>query len=403
MISSPQQTLVSLLGSSPQAALDDLGIAFDESLCDNILTEASRLGVLPMLYVNLDKACLLADFPQPFVERCKESWRRTTLTNLNLAHVCGQVISLLQAAQIPIVALKGIYLAHHIYPHSGMRPMGDIDLLLPKADLGKARDILLQQGYEQMAEVSYAEIQAEVEIAHHLAPFVKEGSPTIELHWHIVKPGEGHLVFPVEDLWRRTVACEIGNVPTLALTNEATFVHLCMHLSYHHLFAFGLRPLVDIHTMVSSLGERMDWDEIVACGDAWQVRRGICLTLAVVHRLFGTQIPAQFREAEDIPEEMLHLVVEQIFADGADSHNLTLLAKLYSPDTRMERIKSVLKRLFVQPYPLFSWKYLSFVVRRAARLRSLYQGDLLRLYGPQKDRALASQAARYAKIYRWLQ
>ena len=111
MISSPQQTLVSLLGSSPQGALDDLGIAFDESLCDSILAEASRLGVLPMLYTSLDNAGLLATFPQRFVDRCKESWRRTTLTNLRLVHVCGQVVSLLQAAQIPVVALKGIYLA----------------------------------------------------------------------------------------------------------------------------------------------------------------------------------------------------------------------------------------------------------------------------------------------------
>ena len=91
--------------------------------------------------------------------------------------------------------------------------MGDIDLLVPEADLGKARKILFQQGYEQVAEVSYAEIQTEVEIAHHLAPFVKQGSPTIELHWHIVKPGEGHFVFLAEELWR-----ELGHATLLAET-----------------------------------------------------------------------------------------------------------------------------------------------------------------------------------------
>ncbi len=281
--------------------------------------------------------------------------------------------------------------------------MGDIDLLVPEADLGKARKILFQQGYEQVAEVSYAEIQTEVEIAHHLAPFVKQGSPTIELHWHIVKPGEGHFVFLAEELWRRTVACTVGNVPTLALTKEALFLHLCMHVSYHHLFAFGLRPLVDIHTVVSLYGDQMDWDEIAACAISWQVSRGVQMVLAVTHRLFNTPIPYQFQNASEAPEDLIDLVIEQIFADAADSHNLTLLAKLYSAGSLRERLMAALRRVFLQPYPLLSRKYLSFVLTRTARLFGLYQGDLLRLYGLQRDPLLAAQAARYAKIYRWLQ
>ena len=100
---------------------------------------------------------------------------------------------------------------------------------------------------------------------------------------------------------------------------------------------------------------------------------------------------------------MVDLVIEQIFADTVDSHNLTLLAKLYSSGNLWEHLKTVIRRIFLQPYPIFSWQYLSFVLNRTARLFGLYWSDLLRLYGPRKDRALTSQAARYAKIYRWLQ
>jgi hypothetical protein len=236
-----------------------------------------------------------------------------------------------------------------------------------------------------------------------LAPFIKTGSPTIELHWHIVKPGESLAVFPVEKLWLRTVPCQIGQASVLALTNEATFVHLCMHASYHHLFAFGLRPLVDIHTLVSSCGDQLDWDEITACGASWQATAGIHLTLAVAHRLLGTPIPPQCKAAEDIPNEMLDVLVEQIFADATDSHNLTLLAKLYSSGSLWDACQTALQRVFVQPYPLFSRKYLAFVLTRTARLFTLYRSNLLRLYGPQRDQALAAQAERYSKIYRWLQ
>ncbi len=402
-VQSSQQTLVSLLGSTPQSRLGDLTVEPGNPLCDDILSEASRLGVLPMIYTCLDNAGLLANFPEQFVDQCKEGWRRTTLTNLRLAHAFGQLASLFQAAQIPVVALKGIYLANHIYPHSGMRPMGDIDLLVPERDLSQARGILLAQGYVQRSDVAYGrEIREDVEIAHHLAPFVKADSPTIELHWHIIKPGESLPLFPVGELWSRTVAGNIGNVSVLALTNEATLVHLCIHLAYNHIFAFGLRPLVDVHTLVSTFGDQLDWDEIATCGTSWQANRGILLTLAVAHRLFGTQIPPQFKEAEDIPEEVQKLVVEQIFSDASDSHNLTLLAKLYSQSSLWARLKTALKRIFIQPYPIFSWVYFRFVLTRTVRLVTLYRGDLLRIYGPHKDQAFTNQAARYAKIHQWL-
>ena len=286
--------MVSLLGSSAHHETHDR-VVYAQSDWDDILSAASRLGVLPILYFRLQNMGLLADCPEKFVVRCKESWRRTTLTNMRLLHAFGQIASLFQTAGIPIVALKGIYLANHIYPHSGMRQMGDIDLLVPKDDLSQAREILLGLGYTQLAAVAYGDIQAEVEIAHHLAPFVKEGSPTIELHWHIVKPGEGHYLFPVEELWRRTVACQIGNSSVLALTREALLVHLCMHVSYHHLFAFGLRPLYDVHTLISLYGGTLDWVEIASIGASWRVAAGIHLTLAVAQQLFGTPIPPHYQ------------------------------------------------------------------------------------------------------------
>ena len=292
---SPQQILVSLLGYFPKRDLGDLAAGLNESLCNDILSEASRLGVLPTLYFRLQRAGLLTSFPDQFVARCKESWRRTTLANMRLLHAFGQIASRFQAAGIPVVALKGIYLANRVYPHSGMRQMGDIDLLIPESDLASAREILLDLGYVQLDVVAYDNIQAEIEIAHHLVPFVKEGSPTIELHWHIVKPGESRYIFPVEELWRRTVECQLGNSSTLALTKVALLVHLCMHISYHHLFAFGLRPLYDVHTLISLYGDTLDWDEIASIGASWRVAAGIHLTLAVAQQLFGTPIPPHYQ------------------------------------------------------------------------------------------------------------
>ena len=51
------------------------------------------------------------------------------------------------ARHVRFLPLKGLHLAHHVYPSPALRDMGDIDLLVRPADLCGAHEALARLGY----------------------------------------------------------------------------------------------------------------------------------------------------------------------------------------------------------------------------------------------------------------
>ena len=50
-------------------------------------------------------------------------------------------------AGVPFLVLKGAALAHLVYGDPRLRPMRDVDLLIRKADAGRALDVLTRCGF----------------------------------------------------------------------------------------------------------------------------------------------------------------------------------------------------------------------------------------------------------------
>ncbi|WP_430817152.1 nucleotidyltransferase family protein [Carboxylicivirga sp. RSCT41] len=64
--------------------------------------------------------------------------------------VYNKVKQHLTGAGIPVMALKGIALASHLYGDDGLRPMGDIDILVPEGKGMEALDVLMKAGAVQL-------------------------------------------------------------------------------------------------------------------------------------------------------------------------------------------------------------------------------------------------------------
>jgi len=60
--------------------------------------------------------------------------------------ILGEVLSILHAAHLDFLLVKGAALAEGVYPDPVLRHAHDIDVLLPDADLGRARDTLVGAG-----------------------------------------------------------------------------------------------------------------------------------------------------------------------------------------------------------------------------------------------------------------
>ncbi|MCB1319977.1 MAG: nucleotidyltransferase family protein, partial [Leptospiraceae bacterium] len=117
-----------------------------------------------------------------------------------LRSVLDRVLKVLDAANISVVLLKGLYYAEHLYPGPALRPTQDIDLLVSARDFARAVMALQTSGWKLLAGSPYAqsslcnsagqiELDAEFDPQSFLSPgeanFQDSTGVDIDLHWHI--------------------------------------------------------------------------------------------------------------------------------------------------------------------------------------------------------------------------
>ena len=75
------------------------------------------------------------------------STREVVVYNMALEHAQSQVDAALTKACIPALWLKGFALARTVYPNATLRPMGDLDVLVPYEQRELALNVVNSLGY----------------------------------------------------------------------------------------------------------------------------------------------------------------------------------------------------------------------------------------------------------------
>src|SRR5262249_55499649 len=126
--------------------------------------------------------------------------------------------------RIPIATFKGPALAVSIYGDLALREFSDLDLLVHKADLGEAENILAACGYhadfpDKDYRTAFVSYQGQYAFRHG-----KTGI-SIDLHWRLASKG---MAFPIQptEIWPRLEQVTIAGrtVPTLAHDDLALFL-----------------------------------------------------------------------------------------------------------------------------------------------------------------------------------
>lgn len=145
-----------------------------------------------------------------------------------LAHVPA-LLARLEGAGLRPVLLKGLTLAHRIYPEPWVRPSGDVDVLLRDDEAHRARELLLADG---LVEAPNAGGHAS-ESHRHLQPLsarVGEFSLVVELHTGVVEGGAPERM-ATEALVARSVRLPLGATRVRALSVDDGSAHLALHHS----------------------------------------------------------------------------------------------------------------------------------------------------------------------------
>lgn len=249
-------------------------------------------GVAPLLHSTLSDDPGVA-VPEASARALEADYRATARANARMYDQLTEFGAALQAAGIRAVVLKGAYVARGLYGDPALRPMDDIDLLLPRAEVRRAERLLLELGYHSQEhpglETSFAR-------NHHLVPLVKAGCSQVELHWSIDALGApragGPPVSPftldLAGVWARARPAGIPGTELLSLSPEDLLLHLCLHSSFHHGFNISLLKLCDIGWAAR---RGVDWERVEATAREWRAVKLVAPALRLSREVLDAPIP----------------------------------------------------------------------------------------------------------------
>jgi hypothetical protein len=203
--------------------------------------------------------------------------RRAIILSRTLA--MNDLLAHFDRAQIPVMVIKGPALAVSAYGDPSMRSFADIDLLVKKEDIPRARDLLLDSGCSREYDM---DIELRLIMGGHALEFA--GHPTkVELHWSLVSRYL-RVPFDTSDVWATsdTVTCAGHEIRVLAPHVE--FLFLCAHGAKHEWIQ--LRWICDIAQLASRMTE-IEKERVVELAQTLHMKKLLALASRLMIAVFG--------------------------------------------------------------------------------------------------------------------
>lgn len=283
---------------------------------DYVLAAAEDHGMTMLLHRHLDGG-LEGSVPQGVMDRLRGVSRANKLQNLMLVGELIRILRLFEQNDISAIPYKGPTLAAAVYGDFALRSAGDLDILIQRRDVPKAKEILLSMGYEPTPWLTNVRLTPAQEAA--FLRFEREYNFTrrdtgvsVELQWEVI-PKYFSFSLGVESLRTRKVSIGGGALPTLV--PEDLLLVLCVHGAKH--FFERLIWICDVAETVNVHPE-MDWDDLLTRASAAGSRRMLLLGLALAHDLLRTRLPdevLQIMKSDPAVEVLAGGVREKLFRE----------------------------------------------------------------------------------------
>ena len=248
-----------------------------------------------LLARTLDRGGLLAELPRELVARLRGDLLDDRMGRARLDAAGAAALEALRDAGLSPVLLKGAALGWLAYPEPYLRPMSDVDLLIPRDALDRALGALEEAGF-RLPPAGHREFWEEA--WYDLPVGAPDGTDAaVELHWSIAQEGRH---FPdVPGMLSRARELRYGPTVGLALAPVDLFLHQALHLGYHYFQPKGIW-IMDLALLLAA-GEA-DPGELLGRARAFGMRAILLLAVLHVERCFpGLAPPALLAPARRSP------------------------------------------------------------------------------------------------------
>ncbi|OGB02930.1 MAG: hypothetical protein A3G29_03435 [Burkholderiales bacterium RIFCSPLOWO2_12_FULL_64_99] len=280
-----QNLLLNLLSPSASVTQDQLE-ALKEADWENMLVMVRQHRLAPLMHWQLSHAHPALKVPERIALALSTAFKNASFRSLTWQTALVRLHQLLDAAGIPYAALKGSYLAYHVYPHPALRPMRDVDIVTPKEHVLEAYRVLQRGGLTRLDEYP-GEPEAAMLVHKHLPPLKMPGAPIqVELHARLLESPEGNSVScdlsEEPGFWSRCVTGNIGTTPVRFEPTTDLLFHLIVHSVYEHQLNNGPLLLSDMAYLVNT--HEIDWPLFWRLAADRQQTRGCVLALMLTQR-----------------------------------------------------------------------------------------------------------------------
>ncbi len=197
-----------------------------------------------------------------------------------------RILTHLEAVGIEALPVKGPALAEALYGKITQREFCDLDVLVRAGDVAKAKAALSKLGYELGIRLTQREEQAYIRTGYEYSFSSARGRNLLELQWQIL-PRFYSVDFEVARLFERAEEVSLGGRPFRTLCAQDLLLVLCVHAAKHAWVQLSL--LCDIAQLARD--PRLDWESALEEARRLGIERILTLTLLLVHRLLGSELP----------------------------------------------------------------------------------------------------------------
>jgi hypothetical protein len=236
--------------------------------------------LLPLLYTNLKRL----EVKDPLMGRLKGIYIKAWYKNQRLFFEAGKILNYLHNEGIQTIVLKGIPLAILHYRNYGVRPMNDIDILVPASQALLTADALKNAGWTPTASESQ-----DVPMQYrHSQQFVSESGTELDLHWTLMI--ESTRVVSGSDFWSKAVPIKIHGVPSYALDPTDMLFHVIIHgVKWNP--EPPIRWIADAMTIIQSPDRQIDWLRIISHAKKYMVSLQIKEGFSYLYENFHVPVP----------------------------------------------------------------------------------------------------------------
>ena len=243
-----------------------------------------------LVYYTLKKHDLTRLVPEDFEESLRLKYYDNAVRNIAAEKAVNKLSDIIDNK---VVFIKGADLFQSLYPSTGIRSMGDIDILVEKEHAEDVWYSLLQNGFtsKEGQQIQYRSEMHE-NLCSHL-PQLHSDTFVAEVHWNIFGIGK---LYPLSKIAFETAVRVRGNI--YVLSNEMKLIHLCNHFRRHLMSGASLRHLCDINELMQKHEDEINWTEIEETIKNTDLEKDMVIAMTYAHMYLGTAVPEKYFDEE---------------------------------------------------------------------------------------------------------